>query len=160
MTSSTMALDLRLDSGALAYLSRALRLLRCSMPERHPSPTTADNDSAFSVHFVSSIQDIGQQQWNACAGTDNPFVRYEFLAALEETGCTNAQTGWRPHHAVVSAHSAEEELTGAADSETVAVVPLYLKTHSYGEYVFDWSWANAYQSRGLNYYPKLLTETT
>ena len=155
-----MALDLRLDSGALAYLSRALRLLRCSMPERHPSPSTVDDDSAFSVHFVSSIQDIGQQQWNACAGTDNPFVRYEFLAALEETGCTDAQTGWRPHHAVVSAHSAEEELTGAADSETVAVVPLYLKTHSYGEYVFDWSWANAYQSRGLNYYPKLLTETT
>ena len=127
------------------------------MLERHPSPSTVDDDSAFSVHFVSSIQDIGQQQWNACAGTDNPFVRYEFLAALEETGCTNAQTGWRPHHAVVSAQSTEDERTGAADSETVAVVPLYLKTHSYGEYVFDWSWANAYQSRGLNYYPKLLT---
>ncbi len=97
--------------------------------------------------FVSAISDIGKQAWLRCAGEDNPFARYEFLAALEASGCTSAEAGWEPHHAV-----AEDD-----NGEIVAVLPLYLKTHSYGEYVFDWSWANAYHSQGLDYYPKLLT---
>ena len=104
--------------------------------------------SRYSYSFVNSIEEIGADAWNACAGIKSPFTRYEFLHALEATGCTTAATGWQPHHAAV--RLAE---TGAL----VAVVPVYLKTNSYGEYVFDWSWANAYQGNGLNYYPKLLT---
>lgn len=109
--------------------------------------------SRYSYSFVNSIEEIGADAWNACAGKTcagikNPFTRYEFLHALEETGCTTAATGWQPHHAAVR----------LAETDTlVAVVPVYLKTNSYGEYVFDWSWANAYQGNGLNYYPKLLT---
>lgn len=102
----------------------------------------------YSVTFVNSIEDIGLEAWNSCAGSQNPFTRYEFLHALESTGCTTAATGWQPHHASVR---------HAATGELVAVVPVYLKTNSYGEYVFDWSWANAYQGNGLSYYPKLLT---
>lgn len=98
--------------------------------------------------FVNSIEDIGVKAWNECAGTQSPFTRYEFLHALEITGCTTPATGWQPHHALV-------RLT--ATNMLIAVVPVYLKTNSYGEYVFDWSWANAYQGNGLSYYPKLLT---
>ena len=106
---------------------------------------TQHSDLDFS--FVASISTIGKETWERCAGTDNPFVRYEFLHALEETGCTTEATGWRPHHGLAS----------DADGTVVAAVPIYLKTHSYGEYVFDWSWANAYHSNGFDYYPKLLT---
>jgi predicted N-acyltransferase len=110
-------------------------------------------DSPFYYRFVDSIVDIGQAAWQSCAGKENPFARFEFLAALETTGCTTRASGWQPHHVVVS-HAGS---AGPADNAIVAVVPLYLKTNSYGEYVFDWSWANAYQSHGLDYYPKLLT---
>ena len=102
----------------------------------------------YSYTFVHSIEDIGHKAWNSCAGTKNPFARYEFLHALESAGCTTAATGWQPHHAAVRV---------ADTGVLVAVVPVYLKTNSYGEYVFDWSWANAYQRNGLSYYPKLLT---
>lgn len=102
------------------------------------------------LNFVDSITEIGADDWNSLAGTENPFTRYEFLLGLELTGCTNEASGWQPHHVLV------RKLDG--DNETsVAVMPLYLKTNSYGEYVFDWSWANAYQSHGLEYYPKFVT---
>jgi hypothetical protein len=74
-------------------------------------------------------------------------MRYEFLWALEKTGCTSEPSGWKPHHAVV--------YDGA--QKAIAVMPLYQKTNSYGEYVFDWSWASAYQNYGLDYYPKFVT---
>lgn len=111
------------------------------------------------VRYVSSIEEIGRDRWNALTGTANPFTRYEFLHALETTGCTNEKSGWQPHHAVVysGTGSAEEGLEGG--SQLLAVMPLYLKTNSWGEYVFDWSWANAYQSYGFDYYPKLVTAT-
>ena len=130
------------------------------MPEAPLSPPQqVDAKSSLSVHFVDSILEIGHAQWTSCAGTDNPFARYEFLAALEETACTNAETGWRPHHAVVNIHieGAEESEDSPEQDTVIAVMPLYIKSHSYGEYVFDWSWANAYQTQGLSYYPKLLT---
>ncbi len=94
----------------------------------------------------TSIRDAGQDTWDRLCGTDYPFLRYEFLDALEQSGSVGPQTGWQPLHLVA-------EQDGAA----VAVMPLYLKTHSYGEYVFDWSWADAYQRHGLDYYPKLVT---
>jgi len=106
------------------------------------------NDLA--VSFINSITEVGVDDWNALTGTDNPFMRYEFLLALEKSGCTTRASGRQPHHAIV------KQVSPGLD-ETVAILPLYLKTNSWGEYVFDWSWANAYQSHGLDYYPKFVT---
>lgn len=106
----------------------------------------------FELTFVDSISSIGVQEWNGLAGTDNPFTRYEFLWALEKTRCTTEETGWAPHHAMVHSGSVNGE-----PRQLVAVMPLYKKTNSYGEYVFDWSWASAYQNYGLNYYPKFVS---
>ncbi len=97
--------------------------------------------------FVSSLAEVDAQAWNALAGSDYPFLRHEFLLALEQTGCTTAQTGWQPQHVLVE----------TANGELQALLPLYAKTNSMGEYVFDWAWADAYQRHGLDYYPKLLT---
>jgi predicted N-acyltransferase len=96
--------------------------------------------------FLSSITQITAAQWNQISGTDYPFIRHEFLLALEQSGSTNAESGWQPCH-----------LTVLRDDQLVALMPLYLKSHSYGEYVFDWSWADAWQQQGLDYYPKLVT---
>lgn len=104
------------------------------------------------LKFVDSIATIGKKDWNRLAGVENPFTRYEFLWALEKTGCTTDTTGWAPHHVAV--------YSGPEDDKSrllVAVMPLYQKTNSYGEYVFDWSWASAYQNYGLNYYPKFVS---
>jgi predicted N-acyltransferase len=119
----------------------------------------------YEINFVDSITEIGAEAWNQVTGTDNPFTRYEFLHALEETGCTTAATGWAPHH--VAVYSPAEPLSERAqekdekarrtDKTLVAVMPLYLKTNSYGEYVFDWSWAHAYQNHGYEYYPKFVS---
>ena len=87
------------------------------------------------VRFVDSIAEIGRDAWNALTGTRNPFMRYEFLHALERTGCTGAASGWLPRH--LALYDGKEE-------NCRAIVPLYHKTNSWGEYVFDWSWANAY----------------
>jgi predicted N-acyltransferase len=98
------------------------------------------------ARFLSSLQQIPAAQWNALTGTDYPFLRHEFLLALEQSGCTGAESGWQPCH-----------LTLHRGERLVGLMPLYLKSHSYGEYVFDWSWADAWQRHGLAYYPKLLT---
>ncbi|NVJ98417.1 MAG: N-acetyltransferase [Alphaproteobacteria bacterium] len=100
----------------------------------------------MTASFVQSITEVGRDGWNACAGTDNPFTSYDFLSALEETGCATAETGWMPYHAVLRQQEAD------APS---AVMPLYIKSHSYGEYVFDHGWAQAYERAGGRYYPKL-----
>jgi predicted N-acyltransferase len=100
---------------------------------------------SFKFEFVSSIRQIDAQQWNKLNIGDYPFTRYEFLQALEQSQSTTTESGWTPHHLLVWEG---DTLIGAA--------PLFLKTHSYGEYVFDWAWADAYQRHGLNYYPKLL----
>ncbi|TQV87538.1 GNAT family N-acetyltransferase [Aliikangiella coralliicola] len=100
----------------------------------------------FEVQFVRSIAEIPKQQWNRVVNTDYPFIQYEFLEALELSGATTGDTGWQPFH-----------LTLVRDAELVALMPLYLKNHSYGEYVFDFQWANAYHQSGLEYYPKLVS---
>ena len=97
------------------------------------------------IKFINSIQDIAQSQWQALF-PDNPFSRYEFLLALEVSHCTQADSGWQPHHLLVM-----------KNDFIIAAMPCFIKTHSYGEYVFDWAWADAYQQHGLNYYPKLVT---
>lgn len=100
---------------------------------------------SLKFEFVSSIQQIEPEKWNDLNATGYPFTRYEFIQALEQSGSTTAETGWQTYH-----------LLGWEDGNLVLIVPLYLKTHSYGEYVFDWAWADAYQRNGMHYYPKLL----
>ena len=96
--------------------------------------------------FVSSVHALARDEWNALAGADFPFLQHEFLAALEDSASVGGSSGWEAHHLVLR-----------AAARVLAVMPCYLKTHSYGEYVFDWSWAEAYQRNGLDYYPKLLS---
>ncbi len=93
---------------------------------------------------IDSLRSITPDQWNHLAGSQNPFVRYEFLAALEEHECL-LPFGWQPRHLVL--HQ-EDKLLGA--------MPLYAKSNSYGEFVFDWAWASAYERGGKAYYPKLV----
>lgn len=102
-------------------------------------------DSIYRIDIIDSLSAISADEWNAVAGNDYPFTRYEFLNTLESTACANTDSGWQPHHMLVR-----------SDDRLIAVMPLYLKSHSYGEYVFDWSWADAYRRYGKNYYPKLL----
>ncbi len=103
--------------------------------------------SAPRARFLKSIADVDAASWNALAGTEQPFVRHEFLLALEASGCADARSGWSARHVVL-----EEPGRGL-----VGAMPLYLKGHSRGEFVFDFAWANAYAQHGLRYYPKLVT---
>jgi predicted N-acyltransferase len=104
-----------------------------------------DGSEAVTVKVLSGVDEIAAAEWDACAGPDNPFVSHAFLNALEDTGCASGVTGWLPRHLAIE--DAAGRLIGAA--------PMYLKTHSYGEYVFDWGWAEAYERAGGKYYPKL-----
>ncbi len=96
--------------------------------------------------IVNNIHDIAARDWNRVSGTSDPFLRHEFLAALETHGCVGTEQGWVPQHIAVFDG---EQLAGLA--------PLYLKDNSYGEFVFDWAWADAYHRAGLAYYPKLVS---
>jgi predicted N-acyltransferase len=107
------------------------------------------------ARFLRSIADVDAGGWNALVGAApgssaagaQPFLRHEFLLALEESACAVAKTGWEPQHLVLE--DGDRKLLGA--------LPLYRKSHSRGEFVFDFSWANAYAQHGLKYYPKLLS---
>jgi uncharacterized protein len=96
---------------------------------------------------TDSLKNINAEAWNALAGNANPFVQHDFLLALETGNCL-LPYGWQPHYLL--AHD-NDQLIGAA--------PAYIKTNSYGEFVFDWAWAEAYHRNGLNYYPKLVIAT-
>ena len=98
------------------------------------------------AQFLNSIAEIRAGEWNALAGDGQPFLRHEFLLALEQSGCATPATGWGPRHIVI------RDSRGLA----VAAMPTYAKSHSRGEFVFDFSWANAFHQHGLNYYPCLL----
>ncbi len=104
-----------------------------------------DGDPAAAVTLLSSIHDVPADAWDACAGQANPFVSHAFLSALEDSGAACAEAGWTPRHLVAR----------GADGSVAGCVPLYVKAHSYGEYVFDWAWADAYERAGGRYYPKL-----
>lgn len=99
----------------------------------------------MNIEFIESIAEIDRDQWQALWQTDYPFVQYDFLLALEASGSVCKATGWKPQH-----------LLAYQDGQLLAAMPLYQKDHSYGEYVFDWAWADAYQRYGLDYYPKLI----
>ncbi|RBW48438.1 GNAT family N-acetyltransferase [Marinobacter sp. F3R11] len=102
-------------------------------------------ESIITLDTCQSVSDIPRETWTRLAGIDNPFLRHEFFTALETSRCTSKATGWNPSHILF-------RLNG----QIAGIAPAYLKTHSRGEYVFDWSWADAYQRYGLDYYPKLL----
>src|SRR5216684_1452858 len=110
------------------------------------APAMNDGGEAITLAVHNAIGEVAPEAWDACAGDINPTVSHVFLKALEESGSTNARTGWAPQH-----------LTFAGKGgRLVGAVPMYLKSHSYGEYVFDWGWADAYERSGGRYYPKLL----
>jgi hypothetical protein len=92
------------------------------------------------------LSEIDAAAWNALLPNDNPFVDHAFLSGLEEHGCLHTRRGWQPHH-----------FTLYRDEKLIAAAPCYVKGNSHGEYVFDWSWAGAYERNGLDYYPKLLS---
>lgn len=98
------------------------------------------------LQFIDSIHRVAAEEWDAVAGDDYPFLQHTFLAALEDSGATTAETGWLPQHLVIR-----------EGGVLCGLLPLYIKSHSYGEYVFDWAWADAYRRHGLEYYPKLLS---
>jgi uncharacterized protein len=114
---------------------------------------------SLKIRLVTSIGEIDAAQWNRCANPEscdcvnaalqkerfNPFLSHAFLKALEDSSSVGGRTGWRPMHLAV-----EDD-----DGHVLAVAPTYLKTHSMGEYVFDYGWAEAYERAGLPYYPKL-----
>ena len=104
-----------------------------------------DGNEPVAIKVLESIGDVPAEQWDACAGGRDPFVGHAFLKALEDSGSIDGDTGWQPQHLII------EDEAGTV----CACAPLYLKNHSYGEYVFDWGWAEAYQRAGGQYYPKL-----
>jgi hypothetical protein len=99
---------------------------------------------ADTLRLVESLAGVAAADWNRLAGAQ-PFLRHEFLSALIDTGCASGRSGWTPQILLLERAGT---LAGA--------MPMFLKSHSYGEYVFDWAWADAYARHGLEYYPKLL----
>jgi predicted N-acyltransferase len=108
-----------------------------------------DDKTNCVIHVHDSIAGVSAEGWDACANPDasrrNPFLSHAFLQALEEAGCVSGRTGWLPQHLAVQ----------RPDGSLAGVMPLYLKSHSRGEYVFDYGWADAFERAGGQYYPKL-----
>ena len=98
------------------------------------------------VEFINSINDINKEEWNTIINSDYPFLKYEFLESLEKHNCVSEERGWSPFHVVVS-----------ENDKKIAIMPMYIKTDSQGEFIFDWSWADAFYRNGVNYYPKLVS---
>jgi uncharacterized protein len=96
------------------------------------------------TEYHHSIGELDAAQWNALGAADNPFTRYEFLAALEHSRCLGRSSGWEPRY--LTLRDARGLAAGAA---------AFVKTHSYGEFVFDFAWARGYERLGRRYYPKL-----
>lgn len=107
----------------------------------------AGKQNTSQLRIVERISEVDADSWNALGAAPYPFLRHEFLAALENEGCLGEQYGWLPRH--LTLWDSNQRLIGAT--------PLYLKFNSYGEFVFDWSWADAHARRGLRYYPKLVS---
>ena len=114
------------------------------MPQQ---PHSAEN---VSIELIPSIDEIDAKQWDVLVFSDSaagtPLLSHAFLSALEHSGSVGQGTGWNPYPMLVK-----------QNNQLIGAMPLYLKSHSYGEYVFDWAWADVYQRSGLNYYPKLLS---
>ncbi|MBV9862968.1 MAG: N-acetyltransferase [Alphaproteobacteria bacterium] len=105
-----------------------------------------DSGETVTIRVHSAIAEVPAEAWDGCAGDVNPSLSHVFLNALEESGSATARSGWKPQH--LSLEDPQGRIVGA--------VPMYLKNHSYGEYIFDYGWADAYERAGGRYYPKLL----
>jgi predicted N-acyltransferase len=106
------------------------------------------NSDNYQLRVIPRISDVDEAHWNALLAPESgPFVKYAFLDALEKTGCVGGNTGWQIAHLLIETQH----------SELVGAMPLYLKNHSYGEFVFDWAWAQAYEQNNMSYYPKALS---
>jgi len=105
------------------------------------SPMSGDT----SIKIVHKISDVPQVDWDRLVGESSPFLKWDWLDSMEQSGCVNERTGWLPHH-----------LIAEKDQAIVAACPMYLKLHSMGEFVFDYEWADAAQRLGIRYYPKML----
>ena len=100
------------------------------------------------INFINSIDKINASDWQNLNSSPCPFLRYDFFSALEKSHSATAKQGWQAHH-----------LVGTTNTEITAVMPMYLKSHSWGEYVFDWDWADAFKRNDIDYYPKLVATT-
>ena len=100
---------------------------------------------SIDIRVLSSLRSVDANAWDRLVGEDDPFVEHAFLALLEQSGSVGRGSGWEPAH-----------VTAWRGSVLVGALPLYLKTHSYGEYIFDWGWADAASRLGVSYYPKLV----
>ena len=98
------------------------------------------------INIHSEIKQIDANDWNSLVKDNNPFLRHEFLSALENNNCVSDQFGWRPCHIAIR-----------EDDSLLAAMPLYSKMNSYGEFVFDHAWADAYKRHQVPYYPKLVS---
>ena len=124
----------------------------------HPTdpPNTSADAAQIEIRVLRSLRDIAPELWDACAAPEtlhesnhsgrpiDPFTTHRFLVALEDSRSVGVGTGWDPHY-----------LEARRGGETIAVAPLYVKSHSQGEYIFDHNWAHAYERAGGRYYPKL-----
>jgi len=105
------------------------------------------NQDTYQLRVIQQIAGIDENQWDALLANDSsPFLRHAFLNTLEKTGCVGGNTGWQIAHLLIENNH----------SELIGAMPLYLKQHSYGEFVFDWAWAQAYEQNNMPYYPKAL----
>ena len=98
------------------------------------------------ISIIGAINEVSADEWNNLVDSDNPFARFEFLNALEQHDCVGQTYGWLPQHIIIK-----------ENNTLIAASPMYLKNNSYGEFVFDWAWADAYHRSGIEYYPKLVT---
>ncbi|PTS89975.1 GNAT family N-acetyltransferase, partial [Sphingomonas sp. HMWF008] len=112
-------------------------------PRRRPSLTLVKN--AVTARIADGVSAIPAADWDACAGSANPFVSHAFLSILERSGSARSRTGWQPVPIIVD----------GPDGKPAAIAPAYAKSHSQGEYVFDHAWADAWERAGGRYYPKL-----
>lgn len=129
------------------------------MPEADPPrDVPALQRPRLRVRCVSSIEEVERSAWDALEHGPSPFLSYGFLRALEVSGSIGQGTGWHPFYllAEVDSEGRERGAGSTAASNLIGAVPAFVKSHSYGEYIFDWSWASAAQRAGLAYYPKLV----
>jgi predicted N-acyltransferase len=98
-----------------------------------------------SVAIARQVSEVPRSDWDGLVADASPFLKWDWLDSLEQTGCVNESAGWLPHHIIVK-----------RGGQPIAVCPMYLKLHSMGEFVFDWEWADAAHRLGISYYPKML----
>ena len=121
---------------------------RMAHPPRMDTSEDLATEVSYTVTLLSSIRDVKRRDWNALAPDASPFVEWDWLHALEASGCACAETGWTPYHLVVCS---------PGTTKLVAAMPLYLKSHSMGDFVDDQQWADEARQGGANYYPKLVS---